>query len=521
MVPSPLSGVFPFACIKPLSFSSLPSFLTDSSVAPPSRQNRRRWDLWFPWLLFAGFFLLSLLLFGERLVPARSVVVEKVVAIRSNSSAGADPAASTVGASEIPSVTGMPEGPAVDPHSGVVLFQASGWVEPDPLPIKAASLLDGVVESVSVLEGETVQKGQLLATLIREDFELDLETAQSELVSLRGLYRAHEAAIETVHAELRKLTLQVEAGERKSLELQDRRDRFSRVEVGAVSETERISAELMLQTQEAEVQALASSAGVLDSELARLEALRGDFEGRIAKAETEVARRRLALERTGIRSPVDGIVLRLLVSPGQKRMLNMDDPDSSTVAVLYRPDSLQARIDVPLEDASQLGVGQAVRLRSSFLPDRIFAGTVTRIAGEADLQRNTLQVKVRFHDPDRRLRPDMLCRAEFLAMASPGSGEPGGPGMSEVGDAGTGADRVLLYVPASALIGESGGAAQVWTFDPSGKRAELRQVVPGREEREGYRQIKEGLRPGDFVLTDPPSDLVVGERIAAETGGGI
>ena len=40
---------------------------------------------------------------------------------------------------------------------------------------------------------------------------------------------------------------------------------------------------------------------------------------------------------------------------------------------------------------------------------------MTRIVGEADLQRNTLQAKVRVEDPDHRLRPDMLCRAEFLA----------------------------------------------------------------------------------------------------------
>ncbi|NRB73562.1 MAG: biotin/lipoyl-binding protein, partial [Verrucomicrobiales bacterium] len=62
-----------------------------------------------------------------------------------------------------------------------MLFQASGWIEPDPLPIKATALVNGVVECVGVLEGEVVKQGQILAELISEDFELDLETAESDL----------------------------------------------------------------------------------------------------------------------------------------------------------------------------------------------------------------------------------------------------------------------------------------------------------------------------------------------------
>jgi hypothetical protein len=78
------------------------------------------------------------------------------------------------------------------------------------------------------------------------------------------------------------------------------------------------------------------------------------------------------------------VILRLLAVPGDKRMLAMDHPDSSTIAILYQPDHLQARIDVPLADAVGLVVGQRVRVRSNLLPDRLFRGTVTRIVGEAE-----------------------------------------------------------------------------------------------------------------------------------------
>src|SRR5690606_26056403 len=103
-------------------------------------------------------------------------------------------------------------------------------------------------------------------------------------------------------------------------------------------------------------------------------------------------------------------VLRLHAMPGQKRMLGMDDENSSTIAILYDPAKLQVRVDVPLADAAGLKIGQKVRIHCGLLPDREFQGEVTRISGEADLQRNTLQAKVRIVDPVEELRPEMLCR---------------------------------------------------------------------------------------------------------------
>lgn len=446
-----------------------------------------------PWALLFGFLVLCFFLFGERILPARAVTLENVVTVRET---------------KTETFVATKESTPADPWSGETLFQASGWVEPDPLPLKATSLVDGIVESVSVLEGETVTKGQVIASLIREDFVLDVETAESDLAALRGRFAAHRAAISATTAQLNTLDLRVKAGEMRCLELIDQRDRLLKADGGAVAEAERVNASLRLQTHEGEVAALAASRDEIESEQMRLEALSDDFAGQIKRAETELARKELALARTQIKAPVDGIVLRLLVSPGQKRMLAMDDPDSSTVAILYQPDSLQARIDVPLEEASQLGVGQAVRLRSNFLQDRIFEGSVTRIVGEADLQRNTLQVKVRFHDPDARLRPDMLCRAEFLSTSA-----EGGSGLVSSGAPVTNVNRVSVYVPAAALVEREKNAASVWTIDPSGKRAEKRQLTLGSEERDGFVHVPEGMRPGDRVVINPPSDLAEGERL--------
>jgi RND family efflux transporter MFP subunit len=361
---------------------------------------------------------------------------------------------------------------------------------------------------VQVLEGETVKKDQVLATLIDDDAKLNLRTAESRAASLQALAEAQNGQPRIIEAEIATLKQRVAAASSKRAELEDQVERFDTLAIGgagAVSEREVALARLQLATQEAEIATLAVSEEELRGKLRQQDAIARDFEARIAEAATEVDRRRLELDRTRILSPLDGVVLRLMAVPGQKRMLAMDDPDSSTIAILYQPGRLQARIDVPLAEAAKLAVGQPVRLQSSLLPERVFHGEVTRIVGEADLQRNTIQAKVRIADPDPRLRPEMLCRAEFLAP--PSIGEDAGATVEAT------SGGVSLFVPEAALTGLDDRRATVWRIDESGERVAPAEVVLGQERRETYRLVVEGLKPGDRVVLDPPVDLRAGERI--------
>ena len=104
-------------------------------------------------------------------------------------------------------------------------------------------------------------------------------------------------------------------------------------------------------------------------------------------------------------------------NPGSRIMLDMDDKDAAAAAILYEG-QVQARIDVPLSEAAKINLGQMVEITSSILPEKVFRGRISRILGEADLQRNTLQVKVSLIDTHPRLRPEMLCRAKFFGMSS-------------------------------------------------------------------------------------------------------
>lgn len=474
-----------------------------------------------PGLLLAGFVIVFAVLLRDRILPAEEVVAQPVVALRAEAGAAPDDTEAVADAADpAPGTDAAAPGGAPDdrpPARGAQLFQASGWVEPDPLPIKVPALVGGVVDSVHVLEGQAVKKGDVIASLIRDDVELDLREARSASALIQAECDAHLARIPAAQAEIEAKRREVDLERAKLAELDDLAQRFQSARTGSVSESEVRQARLKLESQQAMVASVEADLPKLEAELGQLQVIEATFQRKLEEAEVEVARRELALERTNVRAPSDGVVLRLLAVPGQKRMLEMDDLDSATVAILYDPEHLQARVDVPLADAAGLFVGQPALITSDLLPDAEFEGVVTRIVGEADVARNTLQAKVRIFAPDARLRPEMLCRVKFFA-AGPGDRPAAGTAATPPGSAGAtpetaGPGRLVVYVPETALIERTGNSAAVWIVG-TGQRAEHRTVTlrPGVV-RDDHVAVAEGLRPGDRVITSRHDSLEPGVRL--------
>jgi len=174
----------------------------------------------------------------------------------------------------------------------------------------------------------------------------------------------------------------------------------------------------------------------------------------------------------------------------------MDDPTSSIIVELYDPEQLQARIDVPLTEAAGLAVGQKVEMVSDLLSTKVLHGVVTRISGQADLQRNTLQAKVAIENPDSRLRPDMLVRAKFYSA----------PSGNNAGVASAGS--LSLYVPESAMVGDS----QLWVVNSS-NLAELRTIELSQDHRDDHIRVLSGVKSGERVILPPHTELADGKRI--------
>jgi HlyD family secretion protein len=121
---------------------------------------------------------------------------------------------------------------------------------------------------------------------------------------------------------------------------------------------------------------------------------------------------------------------------------------------------------------------------------------------------------VRLLEPDPRLRPDFLCRAEFLPplnghLANREDRPENAPTAPD-----TASGRSLrLFIPLAALPGGNRPETAVFVLDISGERLEERRIRLGRTEREGFIQVLSGLLPGERVVLRPSENLRHGQRV--------
>ncbi|QBG46028.1 HlyD family efflux transporter periplasmic adaptor subunit [Verrucomicrobia bacterium S94] len=430
-------------------------------------------------LLLGGMAALLGYVFRAQLTPAVPVETARVVLL-----------AQEEGAAEERSAAANPQ----------LLFQASGWVEPDPWHESIAVKTDGYIEDVFVREGDAVTNGQILATLDPADHQLALAEADANVRKQEAVLHSRKSIADAERKQVEAARFKVEAAVARLTRERDTSERYANSSPGVISHADRVSAEQAVVEFEAEEKAARAELTALEAR-----ALAAEAEIRVAAAALASVREKraiaqLALDRTVVRSTMDGIILRRFVKPGDKRVVMSDDPHSAHIAEVYNPEKLQVRVDVPLSEAGKLEIGQPTKITTAMLPGRSFDGEVTAITGQADLQRNTLQAKVAIREPDPRLRPDVLCRVEFYGM--PAAGNSGNVSVS----------GYSLWIPQAALQSDA-SEQTVWVVDPLNHVAEPRAVRLTTAVKDGFRGVSEGVRANEKVVVQAEGKLADGVRV--------
>lgn len=433
-------------------------------------------------------------------------------------------------------------------QEGTPLFQAAGWIEPQPSAVVASSLAAGVVEELMVVEGQIVEKDQPLAKLIDTDAKITLHQAEANLRLADADVMNAEATLTAARAALANPNeLQAALAEADSLladtnltlgnlpfsidAATNRRQlaadnlsrkkqagdavagRVLREAAAELSAAESALGELLARrpTLEVQLEALTRKRAALKQQLELMtehkravstaEAMLAAAQARREQAQLAVDAAQLSLERMVIRAPISGRILTVEARRG-KRLAGMDplsEQSSSAVATLYDPKSLQIRVDVRLEDVPQVQIGQPVAIETAALAAPI-AGEVLWVTTRADIQKNTLQVKVAIKDPPPVITPEMLGQVTFLAPPQPVES-----GTAE-------ADPLRLLAPRALVVqGEVGSA--VWVADIEHGIARRRTVELGRAGTDQLVEIATGL--------DPTSKLIVGGRETLDEGARI
>ena len=340
------------------------------------------------------------------------------------------------------------------------LVKASGEINPR-LKVNLSAHVVGKIEKMFVEEGDTVELGQPV-----------LELEKDEFVAVRDASRAQ---LEIQRSRLRQAELNV----RDTLLKLERMRRLETESI--VSREQREALELEHQSAQQAVQQAREA---------------------IAQASADHKRANEDLAKTTIYAPLSGRVIALNAEQGEVVVSGTMNNPGSVIGTIADLSEILAEVDVDETEIVHVRTGQAVTVMVDALQDREFAGKVVEI-GSSGYNRpqqpdvTFFKVKVLLDQPDASLRPGMSSRAEILTATSK---------EVVVIPIQAAVERPPLRDPkaddrAAAAAGEETEEIQV-VFVVEQDKARQRPVTLGLSDATSA-EVTSGLEAGDLVVTGP------------------
>jgi len=271
-----------------------------------------------------------------------------------------------------PSLKAAPQAASVFSQQG--LITAPGRVEAISEEIRVSSELSGRLRGVPVEECDRVHRGQVLAQLENEDYvarvraaEATLSERQAELVRTVNGARSQERRAAEASAQAAKAVLENARKEAQRRHNLAERDMISR------DEAERY--ERAYQVAGAEYDRAREEFSLVDADAREEDRHRA--EAAVSRAAAQLAEARAYLEKTFVRSPIDGVILRKFRHAGESVSTQFDSP----IVTLADDSVLRVRLDVDESDVARLRVGQAAFVIAEAYGSRKFTGRVIRVGG--------------------------------------------------------------------------------------------------------------------------------------------
>jgi HlyD family secretion protein len=366
--------------------------------------------------------------------------------------------------------------------------------------VEVGSQLSGRIAELHVDFNDTVSRDQPVARLDSQTYEARLAEAKAALEMARANVAIKQAELQRAKAEYE------DAGARLDV-LRARLDGAQAAFDAAKADWERKSplaeqnlltadafsdAELKLKIEAAalrEARAVFEAHGlkvqVAASNVTRQEADLLNARANIPQREALLELARVEFDRTVIRSPIDGVVIRRNVSEGQTVAASLEAPTLFTIAKDLTEMEIHARIDET--DIGKIRPGQRAELTVDAYPERRFEGVVKQIRKAPEVLQNvvTYTVIIATQNAERLLLPGMTVNVRLIVMET----DP----VLKVPRA------ALAFVPATAKAPADGQS--VWVLDDSGAPRAI-EVEVGLQDRTHVAVAENGLEAGQALITN-------------------
>ena len=351
-----------------------------------------------------------------------------------------------------------------------VKVSATGKLEPIT-QVEVGTEVSGTIQVVEVDFNDRVKTGQVLARLDPDQSKAKHRQSEAALNLARARVQEAEATVTETTNKLRRT-----------------RDLIAR----------HLSSEEELDT-------VAAASGRAAAGLAVAQA-------QVAQSQAQLDADRRTLDKTIIRSPIDGIVLKRQVQPGQTVAASLQTPVLFTLAENLA--QMQLKVAVDEADVGQVTEGQTASFTVDAYPDRDFPATLTevRYAPETVDGVVTFGTLLALDNADLSLRPGMTATAEILvreehdAVLVPNAALRFTPPKARAAKGGGGLVGMLLprrppdAKAAAAADRRTGKGAKVWVLR-DGVPAAV-DVRTGATDGVSTQILDDGLVPGTQVLVD-------------------
>ena len=299
----------------------------------------------------------------------------------------------------------------------VETVNASGKIYPE-VEVKISPDISGEITELNVQEGDSVQKGQVLARIYADIYALQRDEAASRVSQTSASVENSRAALEALRANYNQTKLTYE----RNKKLFDDKV-ISRAELEQV-ETAYKSAQANLNAAEQGLRGL--QAGVKGSEVS------------LNRANKDLSRATLV-------APMNGVVSSLKVKKGERVAGNSFNVGTEMMTVADMS-VLEVRVDVGENDIVKISIGDSADVEVDAYNNRKFKGVVTKIASSIKGAAAALATSNDVTNYEVRIRLHPASYADLAKLPFPFR-----PGMNATADIYTNTVTQVLSVPITAV----------------------------------------------------------------------
>ncbi|MCG6911074.1 MAG: HlyD family efflux transporter periplasmic adaptor subunit [Deltaproteobacteria bacterium] len=303
------------------------------------------------------------------------------------------------------------------------------------ITVEVGTEVSGQIKDLLVDFNSPVHAGQIIARIDPRSYQTLLRQAEAELAISKARLETKKVEIIRYQAEIENAEANLAAARAQAKKAQasydnaqqnfDRQKALSQRGLVAKNDFDRVVTSLneaaaQVEQYRAQVRAAGSRVASAKADEAIARASIREVEAQIQLGMAALDKRRIDLDNTIIRSPVNGVVIDRRVDVGQTVAASLQAPTLFTIAQDLR--KMQVSTYVDEADIGRIRPEQTARFTVDAYGARRYVGSVTQIRKMGKSLQNvvTYEVIISADNPDLTLMPGMTADVEIILVRKPG-----------------------------------------------------------------------------------------------------